>query len=998
MTTREWWRSPSEPASPQSRPEPPLPPPPVEPPSPAGLTPSTEPRGLRAHPGHAAVDFGTTSTTVTLYDTGVRRLQALSPDQRRRMCLEFAALLGEEPDGPADLQTTWDEVRRDLANRVRPDDGTTLRDALETAGAADGEPGVIMDRIVAELERLRDNRGEALRRFLTPRLERCYASALDVLPLDTLRLFRVFLDGRVADELPSIVYDTGRRGDQRFTMLPPAGGPGGDDAAIEYRGLKQQLGRRRPRVAQSADGPGLEDLIGGALGDLVNRSDVFLNDFRDDLSLGPGVVNKVILTYPTMAPVSVRDTLCRLLTERGLGEVDTRFDEAIAAAMFAVLSEFGGTYEISVEAFASRCRPVGRRPGDRRRPSAWQENVLIVDVGGGTTDVALLRLELRDETDPTNPGAESSHYGRFFRLRPTVLGTTGESQRGGDFLTLQVFRWIKVLLADHLLLREPQVVASVVPDLGQRYLDSGGGYIEGRLVTSGLTGPTWLHTAARAAGHVVPTSWRAVAAGAPGKEADREQLFLRLWTLASETKKLLGTQDEVILDPVTVRNLLRSVREMHGGAVSEPPDLPTLRLSRTDFERLVGEEVANVMELAAALARVQLEGDLPDRVILTGRGALLPLVGRELKDALARREGDELVRQPEIMSYPDGYAKHAASIGACWAASTDRRSQENLHERLERGVTWLTLDVDNLFRSLRGSFEVIGPPGSGPEGAIPLFDAGDALRPPRPGDEPMARSKGWIQYDGFRVHRRKVPGRYVPLRGRSTLHWASFGVRDYLQAHPIPGFTLRAGQELELFIQVEVTASLDMTALVCHGQNPHFVLSEARSASKDLFPALGETTHPLEDIPITILADPDQGGTTQDMMDEPVFAAGDPFDVVLLADAAGNEVRRARISSRPLSPPQGTTWQFCRRDIDPTGAKVDVRLDTVAPPAGSDPTACWAILDEYGYLYVVEGEPTYRRADNLAQVFETPGVVLRAPMTSEEPDYDPNDDPFTGLQ
>ena len=159
--------------------------------------------------------------------------------------------------------------------------------------------------------------------------------------------------------------------------------------------------------------------------------------------------------------------------------VDIRFDEAVAAAMFHVLCESGGLVGTSVEAFIARCHPVGAAPDER--PTRWAHTVLIVDVGGGTTDVALLDLDLRDETDRTVEGGGSPHYGHYFRLRPVLLGTTGESQRGGDWVTLQVFRWLKVLLADHLLVHEPDVVRGVVDRLDQRYRGEDGAYLPGSL-------------------------------------------------------------------------------------------------------------------------------------------------------------------------------------------------------------------------------------------------------------------------------------------------------------------------------------------------------------------------------------------------------------------------------------------------------------------------------------------------------------------------------------
>lgn len=962
------------------------------------------------HPGRAALDFGTTTATVTLWDPGESSYPALSPIQRVRMGAAFAKLFQEEIDGPDELRADWREAATEVAQRLLATEPTPPVGAeavtllAERLTAADG-PGPLLDNLIVEVERLRSGRGGVLRRFLTPKLHHSYEQGLRELPLDTLRYFRVFLDGSRADELDSIVYDTGRAGHRRFTLL--AEDMEDPDQATPHRGLKQQLGRRVPRLDTGAGGPGLDELIGGALGDLVHRTDTYLDRERRQHNFARGKVNSVVVTYPTMVPLSVRDKLRDLLRERGVAKVETRFDEAIAAAMFFVLRELGGRFEMSVEAFAARSRAI---PGSEAggRPRAWRQNVMIVDVGGGTTDIALLEVELRDETDRTGEHARSPHYGRYFRLAPTLLGTTGETQRGGDYVTLQVFRWIKVLLADHLLRHDTDLHAV---SLDERYTDPVGRYLAGKLVEEATSGLTGLRNAAEAAGPIVPTAWHTTSLR--GKTEERRQLFRTLWDLAGATKIALGTEDTVTLQGNVVRELLRLVREIHQRAnPSRPPGPPAeaaandqapFRLSRAIFEFLVSDEIRNVMHLAAGLATSRLATEPLDRVILTGRGALLPLVRTSLLSAFARQaqHAGHLRWSPSIVTPPDEYAKHAASIGACWAETVAQsvREQHNMIEQLTNGVTAMAVDVDNLFLTLRATFEVPGQAEGGAESATEIFTAGQELTPLTPGGEPVARSGRWLQYaDPFAVQRRKIARELVTDHSRSSsINWASFRVEDYLHRHPIGDFTIPAEQLRELFIQVETTASLDMFALVCRGERPHIELP-AESAPRNVHAALTEDgpREPLLAVPCEIVVNPNVGGSMNDPMVRPVFHAGAAFDRTLVH--GDNRRSRGAAVSAALPSPEPGGWRFYARTTAEDGQRNDRLIATVPAMPGTGGVRVYAVLDEHGDLFVHAGEPPYRFVDDLRVVWENAGTVHRVPMTAADPDYNEDDDPFTGKQ
>ncbi|MFD7709361.1 virulence factor SrfB [Streptomyces sp. NPDC059785] len=105
--------------------------------------------------------------------------------------------------------------------------------------------------------------------------------------------------------------------------------------------------------------------------------------------------------------------------------MDTRFDEAVAAALFFIMRDFGGDFGAGVEAFRARCRPT---PG---REHSWRQNILVVDIGGGTTDLAVINLQLRDGTPDPAPGQDTRFTGRLYVLTPTLLGSTGNCSWAG---------------------------------------------------------------------------------------------------------------------------------------------------------------------------------------------------------------------------------------------------------------------------------------------------------------------------------------------------------------------------------------------------------------------------------------------------------------------------------------------------------------------------------------------------------------------------------------
>ena len=141
---------------------------------------------------------------------------------------------------------------------------------------------------------------------------------------------------------------------------------------------------------------------------------------------------------------------------------------------------------------------------------------------------------------------------------------------------------------------------------------------------------------------------------------------------------------------------------------------------------------------------------------------------------------------------------------------------------------WLTVDVDNLFRSMRAAFVVRAPGGVGSAGATRLFgmDAELSLTDTHP--EPVVRSD-WVPYQNpFLVDR---------VQGKdTTVEWAHLRLEEYLAVHPVAGFELRPEQEDRLYVQVEAAASLDVpnVSLVEYKAPPNYPAAQCPLCAADV--------------------------------------------------------------------------------------------------------------------------------------------------------------------
>ncbi len=212
----------------------------------------------------------------------------------------------------------------------------------------------------------------------------------------------------------------------------------------------------------------VEELIQAAYAHIIDSTE---NDRqRNSGQRSAGDYYRAVLTYPTVASPFVRRKLEESVVQNlNIKDVQIAYDEAVAVAIFFLFREFGGNLNIGIESFKTRCR----RYGDK-----WSQNVLVLDIGGGTTDLALIELTL-EEIDPFDPGEDRGDGGRYYKLTPKVLGASGHLQLGGELITLKLFHLLKVAIAECLLTAVAEerlgkdILKVQLEELSEHFLENG---------------------------------------------------------------------------------------------------------------------------------------------------------------------------------------------------------------------------------------------------------------------------------------------------------------------------------------------------------------------------------------------------------------------------------------------------------------------------------------------------------------------------------------------
>jgi len=983
--------------------------------------------------GLVAMDFGTSNSTITLYDPGVvEDLTGLAPEQEGRLKdLLLTELMAD--DCSCKLRDAEPDAWQALVERVGgnlPGEGTPcqrFRSALRAGGPRMFE-AVRQLEICLGARPIRSAVFKGLNRiyheaFLEPRLK---SQSLVAVPLDPNfpqeRDIPSEMEIKEPGTPPSVIMGRRAQQNRRNAMAQASQSASTATAEVDEAPLSLDDVRRRfhhsPKrylgVRKTFSVPLHGELLPVTSDQLVQAAWAQLVDLtnhwrgRNPTACSKGRFTRAVVTYPTVAPPSVRREVETLVRELKFPDVVTDYDEAVAAALFYLHREFGGSLDLGPELFKAR---------SRRDKNKWFQNVLVLDIGGGSTDLALLQLTL-EEVDPFLPGENRGAGGRCYVISPRLLGSSGNTQLGGELITLRIFRLLKAAVADRLLtaVQDKQLestgLAAKIAQLGEAFVDEGGRYKPGSLLQAVTdlpeTDPLFTD-ALNAAEQVVPTRWR----NNPG----RLQAFYTLWEQAEAAKIQLGKRRDNTAEPPTFEMGDQEISALLNqcGITHSIKDAGAVRvtLDAAQFE----QATEPVIQEAIGIARGLLAGRLPrhesangngspngtaqeplDWLILSGKTCNMDLVHRLIRQEFIN--SPHFVWNPERVTFVPQYAKLAPSAGACHAEKMRRTAfaPTRFKEQLRKGLNQLTFNIDNLFFFLPCSFLVPVH-----NGQIEIFKAGQPLYRIDEQEAGKARSEPLGVRLLNAVMRRD-------FQAATPLLWGSYDGMALAREldMPVSVFLNR------IMMQFEVDYRLFMRIFLWDGPVPHYQLdpqapfldlnemTRSRTATGQAAPPAAQPaggtpkagwdvsvdviTAQTNSRPATVLIGADQELTQ-------TFHLGDSTVRGLIAplpdlfDEAGKLMVHAR-------PPGGNEWVHVGELARPVDHKTpQSNLERVT----EYPRRYRLTLDERGVLRIHLGEVPYWKTDDLQVWKGQPGRVLQRDLELVEPPTRENRDPFCGV-
>lgn len=727
--------------------------------------------------------------------------------------------------------------------------------------------------------------------------------------------------------------------------------------------------------------------------------------------------DQVVATFPANLLPEPRREIEHVLRELGVQRVVTRFDEAVAPAVFYFQRRYGYQPQIGPELFQTRCQ---------LSDGVWAHHVLTADIGAGTSDISLLRLEMTATAPPRGAAAAGPppHLGgRQYAVTPVILGATGRQQLGGNLLTLELFRVAKVKLARWLTGEERP--ADAPP--------------ESEDVLPGAE-------ALAAAEQAVPTRYKQPGLS-PEERRQRLERFDVLWTWAEALKlEFSGRPREARLPLVPTRQFLAEGlgrllpgQDERRKRLLEGPGRDGPWVSASEFEQAARLVVERIVRLAVEMADTSLrsyeekadrEKNRPQRgradelklhsVVLSGRAAALPLVRKVLEEKL--RDKPRLVPALSDISFESRYAKWATAAGAILAQNiVNRAASRPAPERFRSGHCELDLRIDRLFFYLPATFTNADQSGQADRVYFRMHEEFRRMGFDRVGRIRSAPENPMRDCYVYR-HDSRDSGEAGQLCGRLDL----------------PGHAAQLGMSVEAFtrnlqVRFEINHELELSALLVREGG-----KGGAAPANGTFPAIYSTRR---------ASAPD--GTwleiKQDRLLGALKAGGAAPLAVSLGDQAwrpitfcghGRVLRRKvaapaqkPAANRPAPPPPPPTapcwWSEPIAAPDWNDRQLVVRArpaDGAADGAGAEALGHFdfrvieasepqeggqlAFSTEYRLLLTGDGElilfvgpePPYWEATDLAKWGAAePGCVLRVPMSHGDQRVDDETDPFSGV-
>lgn len=336
-------------------------------------------------------------------------------------------------------------------------------------------------------------------------------------------------------------------------------------------------------------------------------------------------------------------------------------DEASAAALYFIYSDF----------ICARSSVRGLR---YQYPDGI--NILLYDCGGGTTDLALVRLR---------PAADLQNERAYRHLHLQTLGRSGMRGFGGDNITLAVFRLLKAKLAilvnnhESASLQWPSDLTKLKGFLDNRENREHWDSIPTRLCEWPDDQPDDAPRARLA----------------PNEIQEREENHLALWLWAESFKKELSKLDVMearvapALNAAHVRIIAKLLKCEDTEALGM---LENIAVSRAEVEVLIRDDVIKSIEKGNRMIAARLEaGQQIHRVYVVGNASRYPLIRELLRQRLRVPFVDDVpsnsseAEGPGVTSrfwFDEDNLKHAVAKGAVLAL------------RLEKNLLGLTIADD----------------------------------------------------------------------------------------------------------------------------------------------------------------------------------------------------------------------------------------------------------------------------------------------------------------
>ena len=968
-------------------------------------------------PGWFALDFGTSNSTVTLFDPiEVPIAEILPKEQEIRLRDRLSQWLSSPasvalPDVSAD---DWEKFIAEISRNLEIEP-SQLSEVFESDNK---------ERFLEAIRQIELSLGnsERFRRAVSKKLYQIYHEVFRVPTLESQNLISVVLDiDRRDTEIPSeseisqlsdLKLRMGReaRDNRKKAIAQGTSGSLKEIISRFHHSPKRYFGQER-LFSVILDGE--EELI--TANQLIQSAWAHLIELTEDYRqraqrrFSEGDFLTAVVTYPTVAPPVVRKEVKELVEQLGIDDVQTAYDEAVSVAIFFLWREFGGNLNIGIESFKTRCRQAGNK---------WSQNVLVLDIGGGTTDLALIELTLEDKTPTFADYEDRGLGGRYYKLTPKLLGSSGHLQLGGELITLRIFRLLKVAIADFLLtaviagdIESEKLEDLINSELNERFLEQGKfktGSLLKCLDKENPEGDIAYKEALDIAEKVLPTRWQ--------QAPQRLQSFYILWDHAEAAKLKLGQKaladNSLLTFTLSEQQISELLTQSAVKLQVNDPNSICVTLDNQQFERAAVSGIKEAIGIAKGLMESRLRPDditkdswnsqKVDWLILSGKTCNLEIVQRQIYQEFSK--SPYFVWNPERITFVLEFTKLATSAGACYAEKLRRLrfDPEESKSLLRKGANQLEIDVKNLFYYLPCNFKRKTQSND----LLTIFKAGQELYQLAPWESVAKVRTVWqgIQLTNI-IYRQDYEDGDLRL-------WGSFDGKNLMNK-----LEMREAEFLKkIKVQFEIDQTLEFSVLLCQG-NPHYLIDipgidlESVVSEKSALFANGKLNWNIAVERFN--KDLNDGDIAVNVIESATVDQPDAYHLVFEVGNDGSKLFQkfhylrdgatqpgTGLISNPLPPfPQTGQHTFYVYQTDAeTNSKKWIRIGALSKPDVTTDYPCQyrVTLDDQGILRMHAGEVPYWTS-NSQECLKEEGCVYLAELELQPNEVDKERDPFCGI-